>query len=60
MNVLKKEYSPDVFNIGANCGKATGQTVFHLHFHIISRYLGDHMDVAGWIRRIFSDNPCEL
>lgn len=49
---LMQQYKPDGFNIGANCGKAAGQTVFHLHYHIIPRYIGDHPNPAGGIRHI--------
>lgn len=31
---------PDGYNIGVNVGAAAGQTVFHLHMHIIPRYMG--------------------
>ena len=47
---LLTQYKPDGFNIGANCGKAAGQTVFHLHYHVIPRYFGDHENPAGGIR----------
>ncbi len=47
---LMLHHNPDGFNIGANCGKAAGQTVFHLHYHIIPRYFGDHDSPAGGIR----------
>lgn len=47
---LVQQYNPDGFNIGANCGEAAGQTVFHLHYHIIPRYLNDHPNPAGGIR----------
>jgi diadenosine tetraphosphate (Ap4A) HIT family hydrolase len=47
---LDTSYKPDGYNIGANCGKAAGQTVMHLHFHIIPRYAGDMDDPRGGIR----------
>lgn len=49
---LIQQYNPDGFNIGANCGKAAGQTIFHLHYHIIPRYNGDHPNPAGGIRHV--------
>ena len=38
---LETEYGPDGYNIGVNCGKAAGQSIFHWHIHIIPRYEGD-------------------
>jgi len=35
---LDERYSPDGYNVGWNCGKVGGQTVFHAHLHIIPRY----------------------
>lgn len=49
---LDAEYRPDGYNIGINVGAAAGQTIFHLHMHIIPRYIGDIPDPRGGIRRI--------
>lgn len=49
---LDLEYGPDGYNIGANCGEAAGQTVMHLHMHIIPRYLGDMADPKGGVRGV--------
>ncbi|WP_205743362.1 HIT family protein [Geobacter sp. FeAm09] len=43
---------PDGFNIGVNDGPAAGQTVMHLHIHLIPRYLGDTEDPRGGVRWI--------
>lgn len=40
-DILIKEYNPDGFNIGINIGKDAGQSIFHLHIHIIPRYKND-------------------
>jgi diadenosine tetraphosphate (Ap4A) HIT family hydrolase len=42
--------SPDGFNIGINEGMAAGQTVAHLHVHVIPRFTGDVEDPRGGIR----------
>lgn len=49
---LDKSFSPDGYNIGINDGKAAGQTIEHLHVHIIPRYKGDVVDPRGGIRWI--------
>ncbi len=52
---LLRELSPDGFNIGVNDGLAAGQTILHLHIHVIPRYKGDMPDPRGGIRWIFPD-----
>jgi len=52
---LIKAFSPDGFNIGINDGLAAGQTILHLHIHVIPRYEGDMPDPWGGIRWIFPD-----
>lgn len=52
---LAAEFQPDGFNIGVNDGAAAGQTVMHLHLHLIPRYRGDQPDPRGGVRWIFPD-----
>ncbi len=52
---LLEEFSPDGFNIGINDGLAAGQTILHLHIHVIPRYTGDMPDPRGGIRWIFPE-----
>lgn len=40
-DILIETYKPDGFNIGINIGKYAGQSIFHLHVHIIPRYKND-------------------
>ena len=47
---IATELSPDGFNIGINDGAAAGQTVPHLHLHLIPRYEGDSRDPRGGVR----------
>lgn len=47
---LDRSFQPDGFNIGINDGAAAGQTVPHLHLHLIPRYLGDVPDPRGGVR----------
>ncbi len=52
---LDKEFSPDGYNMGINDGIAAGQTVMHLHIHLIPRYKGDTEDPRGGVRWIFPE-----
>ena len=47
---ISRRHAPDGFNIGINDGAAAGQTVPHLHVHVIPRYAGDVDDPRGGIR----------
>ena len=53
--ILDKEYAPDAYNIGINNGEAAGQSVMHLHVHIIPRYTGDVEDPKGGVRWILKN-----
>jgi len=48
-------HKPDGFNIGINDGAAAGQTVPHLHVHLIPRYSGDVRDPRGGVRHVIPD-----
>ena len=50
--VLDAEFSSDGYNIGINDGAAAGQTIPHLHIHLIPRYNGDCLDPRGGVRWI--------
>lgn len=52
----ESESKPDGFNIGANCGEAAGQTVFHFHLHVIPRFKNDVEEPRGGVRNI--KTPC--
>ncbi len=41
---LDQEFHPMGFNLGMNCGKHAGQTIFHFHLHIIPRYSDEDQD----------------
>lgn len=45
-------HHPDGYNIGINVGEAAGQTVFHLHVHVIPRYRGDVANPRGGVRAV--------
>ena len=52
---LDAEFAPAAYNIGINDGPAAGQTVPHLHIHLIPRYEGDCADPRGGVRWIVPD-----
>ena len=49
---LDAEYQPDGYNIGINCGVTAGQSIMHLHMHLIPRYEGDMSDPKGGVRGV--------
>jgi diadenosine tetraphosphate (Ap4A) HIT family hydrolase len=53
--VLETEFKPDGYNIGINDGPNAGQTVPHLHMHLIPRYKGDQEDPRGGVRWIIPE-----
>ena len=52
---LDKEFQPQGYNIGINDGPAAGQTVPHLHVHLIPRYDSDVLDPRGGVRWVIAD-----
>jgi diadenosine tetraphosphate (Ap4A) HIT family hydrolase len=50
--LVEAEYTPDGYNIGINVGRAGGQSVFHMHIHIIPRYTGDVPEPLGGVRGV--------
>lgn len=46
------DFHPDGYNLGVNVGRAAGQTVMHVHVHLIPRYHGDVPDPTGGIRNV--------
>ncbi len=50
--VVSKRFNPDGFNIGINVGEKAGQTVHHVHIHLIPRFDGDVEDPRGGVRGV--------
>ncbi len=51
-NYVQEKFSPDGFNVGINCGENAGQTVMHMHIHLIPRYKNDVDDPRGGVRGV--------
>lgn len=50
--IIDEKYNPDGYNIGMNCGVPAGQSVMHVHVHLIPRYDGDVENPRGGIRGV--------
>ena len=50
--IIDKEYNPDGYNVGVNIGAAAGQSVPHIHIHMIPRYKGDVDNPQGGVRGV--------
>lgn len=54
-NHLDKEFDPAGYNLGSNAGVEAGQTIMHLHIHLIPRYKGDIEDPTGGVRGVIPE-----
>lgn len=50
--LINKQLNPDGYNIGINIGEDSGQSIFHVHVHLIPRYKGDVENPKGGIRNL--------
>ena len=50
--LIDEEFNPDGYNIGVNIGPAAGQSILHVHIHIIPRYQGDVENPQGGVRHV--------
>ena len=50
--ILDEKYHPDGYNVGINIGEAAGQSVPHVHIHVIPRYKGDVENPRGGVRGV--------
>lgn len=50
--IIDEKYKPTGYNVGVNIGYDGGQTIMHLHIHLIPRYKGDVDNPKGGIRRL--------
>lgn len=53
--IVEDRFHPDGFNIGVNVNEAAGQSVFHVHMHLIPRYKGDVENPKGGVRGVIPE-----
>jgi diadenosine tetraphosphate (Ap4A) HIT family hydrolase len=54
-DVVRSIYDPHGFNVGINVNEAAGQTVSHVHIHLIPRYEGDLENPRGGVRGVIPE-----
>ena len=54
-SIIQKQFNPNGFNIGININESAGQTIPHVHIHLIPRYDGDVSEPRGGIRGVIPD-----
>jgi len=54
-SIIEEKYQPDGFNIGVNINSAAGQTISHVHIHLIPRYTGDVKEPLGGVRSVIPE-----
>lgn len=54
--LIDEEFNPDGYNIGVNVGLAAGQSIYHVHIHMIPRYTGDVENPQGGVRHVIPSN----
>ena len=52
---LSDRFAPDGYNVGININEAAGQTVEHVHVHIIPRRNGDMENPRGGVRGVIPE-----
>jgi len=50
--LLDARFRPHGYNIGVNVDECAGQTVMHVHVHLIPRYRGDMVNPRGGVRGV--------
>ena len=53
--IISEQFNPDGFNVGINVKEPAGQTVSHVHIHLIPRYKGDVENPEGGVRGVIPE-----
>ena len=53
--IVQEKYKPAGFNVGININEAAGQTVPHVHIHLMPRYKGDVEEPRGGVRGVIPE-----
>lgn len=53
--IIAEKFNPDGFNIGINVNEPAGQTIPHVHIHLIPRYNGDVKTPEGGVRGVIPE-----
>jgi diadenosine tetraphosphate (Ap4A) HIT family hydrolase len=53
--IIQKNFNPEGFNVGINIGEVAGQTIQHVHIHLIPRYKGDVKEPRGGVRGVIPE-----
>ena len=53
--VIDDKFSPDGYNVGVNVNAAAGQSICHVHIHLIPRYSGDSSNPQGGVRHVLAE-----
>jgi diadenosine tetraphosphate (Ap4A) HIT family hydrolase len=53
--IVSDRFKPDGFNVGINVGEKAGQTIPHVHLHLIPRYEGDVAEPRGGVRGVIPE-----
>ena len=53
--MLDEKFNPDGYNVGINVGHWAGQSIHHVHIHIIPRYKGDMENPKGGVRGVIPE-----
>jgi diadenosine tetraphosphate (Ap4A) HIT family hydrolase len=57
---IDREFAPDGYNVGWNCGAPAGQEVLHAHMHVIPRFADEPLAGRGiryWLKQDANRRP---